>query len=184
MKGFTLVELLVTLAVLVVTLAVGIPTVAAQIERHRIIGAAETIARDLYLARAESLRRSRDVLVSFTLQSGDPPVPWCYGLSIDDPCDCVDEDSCRLDHELVRRGGAQPGAAYPAVHLDAVSFVAGQAKFSPARGLANAGTVRLSSRQDRVAGEYRLAVVVSPLGRIRICNPTGDFVRIGRYPPC
>jgi len=184
MKGFTLIELLVTLAVLVVSLAIGIPTIAGQIERQRIIGAAETIARDLYRARAESLRRSQDVLVSFALFSGGPPPPWCYGLSVDDPCDCSSADSCRLDQELVRRGGAQPGAGYPAVHLDDVSFAADQVRFSPARGLANAGTVRLSSRPDSVAGEYRLAVVVSILGRIRICNPAGDFKHIGRYPSC
>ncbi len=184
MKGFTLIELLVTLAVLVVSLAIGIPTVASQLERQRLADAAETIARDLYLARAESLRRNRDVLVSFATLSGGPPVPWCYGLSVSDPCDCNSVDSCRLDRPLVRRGGDQAAAAYPAVSLDDVSFVADQIRFSPQRGLANAGTLRLSSRPGEVAQEYRLAVVVSPLGRIRICSPTGEHRVIGRYPAC
>lgn len=184
MKGFTLIELLVTLAVLVVSLTIGIPIITGQLERQRLIGAAEIITRDLYRARAESLRRSQDVLLSFSLFSGGPPRPWCYGLSVDDPCDCASVDSCRLARELVRRGGDQPGAAYPAVHLDDVSFTADQVRFSPARGLANAGTIRLSSQPDDVAGEYRLAVVVSTLGRIRICTPAGDFKRIGRYPSC
>lgn len=183
-RGFTLIELLVALTVLAVSLTLAIPLVSGQIEKQNIISAAETLSRDLYLARAEALRRNQDVAVSFNLGTGATPAPWCYGLNAGGACTCTTTDSCQLDVEEVRSGGAQSGATHPDVYLDSVSFSSNDAVFQPARGLSNGGTVVFSTRNGDDTEEMRLAVVVSTLGRIRLCSPAGDYEKIGRYKPC
>lgn len=183
-RGFTLIELLVTLAVLTISLTIAMPLVTSQVEKQKIIGVAETLTKDMYRARAESLRRNQDVVVSFDIGTGATPPPWCYGLNVTAACDCTTADSCQLDVEEVRKGGDQVGASFPDVFLDSVSFSSDDLIFTPARGLANGGTVTISSKDGDSEDEWRLAVVVSTLGRIRICSPAGSYEKIGRYDPC
>lgn len=183
-RGFTLIELLVTMTVLIVSLAVAIPLMTKQVEKQHIISAAESLSRDLYLARAEALRRNQDVAVSFNIGTGATPAPWCYGLSVGGACDCTSSGSCLLENEEVRSGGSQADATHPDVFLDSVSFAGDDAIFSPARGLSNGGTVVFSTRDGNDAQEMRLAVVVSTLGRIRLCSPAGSYEKIGRYTAC
>jgi prepilin-type N-terminal cleavage/methylation domain-containing protein len=183
-RGLTVLELLVAMTVLGVSLAVAIPQVGRQFEKQHIISAAEGLSRELYRARAEALRRNQEVVVSFHGGARAAPASWCYGLHAGSACDCTRPDSCRLEAEEVRRGGSQPGAIHPDIYLDRVSFRRATAVFSPARGLSNGGTVVFSSRSGNDPEEMRLAVVVSTLGRIRLCSPAGDYARIGRYRPC
>lgn len=182
--GFTLIELLVTVAVLTISLLVAMPLVTSQVEKQNIISVAESITRDMYRARAEALRRNQDVAVSFDIGSGDTPAPWCYGLNAGGACDCTTSGDCMLDAEEVRKGGTQAGASFPDTYLDTVTFSGEDLIFTPARGLANAGTVAISSRDGDSTEERRLEVRVSTLGRIRICSPSGSYEKIGRYPAC
>jgi prepilin-type N-terminal cleavage/methylation domain-containing protein len=183
-RGFTLIELLVTMTVLIVSLAVAIPLMTKQVEKQHLISAAESLSRDLYRARAEALRRNQDVAVSFDVGTGTTPAPWCYGVNVGGACDCTSSGSCQLESEEVRSGGNQANATHPDVYLDSISFSSDDAIFSPARGLSNGGTVVFSTRDGDDAAEMRLAVVVSTLGRIRLCSPSGSYEKIGRYTAC
>jgi type IV fimbrial biogenesis protein FimT len=66
--GFTLVELMVTLAVLVVGATLAAPSLSQMIANYRVRGAAEGILGGLNYARTEALRRN--TAVAFALAPG------------------------------------------------------------------------------------------------------------------
>ncbi len=60
-KGFTLIELMVTVAVLAILLTIGIPSFQAQLERSRFGAAREAVLTALSQARSEALTRGEPV---------------------------------------------------------------------------------------------------------------------------
>jgi type IV fimbrial biogenesis protein FimT len=61
--GFTLIELMVTVAVIGILAVVGVPAMAGLINANRITAANENLTAALQLARAEAIRRSASVTV-------------------------------------------------------------------------------------------------------------------------
>ena len=59
--GFSLIELMITLAVLAIALAVGIPSFQGMIQRNRVVAAANELVAALQTARVEAVRRNRRV---------------------------------------------------------------------------------------------------------------------------
>lgn len=66
-RGFSLIELMVTVAVLAVGLALAAPSLSTQIANYRLRSAAEGVLNGLNYARAEAVRRNSNV--SFTLDA-------------------------------------------------------------------------------------------------------------------
>ena len=62
-RGFTTVELLVTLAVVGVTLAIGLPSMASWAARARLSSLSEDLLVHLHLARSESIKRGGAVVL-------------------------------------------------------------------------------------------------------------------------
>lgn len=62
-RGFTLVELMITVAVMVILAAIVTPTMTAMINNGRVAGQAEEMVAALQLARAEAIRRNARVTV-------------------------------------------------------------------------------------------------------------------------
>ncbi|KAA2283916.1 GspH/FimT family pseudopilin [Arenimonas fontis] len=65
--GFTLIELLVTVAVLAVVLGLAVPSFQGIIQRNRLTAAANELVAAVQLARAEAIRRNRQVVLCPTL---------------------------------------------------------------------------------------------------------------------
>ena len=63
-KGFTLIELMVTIAVLAIIVTIAMPSFTEMMERQRLKNAVETFYSDLLFAKSEALKRSTDVTVS------------------------------------------------------------------------------------------------------------------------
>lgn len=145
--GFTLIETLVVLLIAGIMAALAAPAFNAQMERRRIVAAAEAIASDLRWARGEAIKRNADVTVAFDANAN----PWAYAMSV---------------------GGTQikvaDGAAYPDIGISH-TFAGNDTVFNCARGSAQAGSITLTSLQN----QYQLIVKVSMLGRVRICSPNG-----------
>ena len=164
--GFTLVEILITLAVVSLLLMLGLPSMNTWLQNTQLRTAAESIQAGLQFARAESLRRNVPVRFQFvdTLTSAcapnDQATNWI--VSVNDPtgkCDAAESDpSAEITDPtalivIQKRRGAEgsPNAAVTAVNDTAAVTAANTVTFS---GL------------GRVIG-------VTPITRIDINNPSG-----------
>lgn len=63
-RGFTIIELLVTLVVFSILLSIALPAFANLIDRQRLDGAVDALSRSLNYTRMEAVRRNRAVTIS------------------------------------------------------------------------------------------------------------------------
>ncbi len=75
-QGFTLVELMVTLAVAAILTVIGIPAYQDLVRRNRLVTTANAVATDLVTAKSEAIRRGRAVNVSALSGNGDWTSGW------------------------------------------------------------------------------------------------------------
>jgi type IV fimbrial biogenesis protein FimT len=156
-RGFTLLELLVVVSVLAVLMLIAVPSMQAMLTRNHLKAAAQSIAEDLQWTRSEAIKRNRILLVAFDVEH------WCYGVGDAGAAHC----NCRLAPEdagacsLKRRLGTD----FPGIGL-AATFAG--TRFDPLRATSNNGTLTLTATNGT-----SLKVVLSRLGRVRICAPAG-----------
>lgn len=172
-RGFTLVELMVTIAVLAILVTLAVPTFNDFRQRAALRGAAEQVVSFWGDARFEALRRDSLVKVGFQTSGGD----ICIGAATTtDPadsavCDCFTAGACNV-------------AAYPPLQSDwkkaRVASAAtlgggtGVAVIDPKRGAlteaGDVGRIRLQAPQGGM--DYRLDVVIDRNGRAFTCEPS------------
>ena len=178
--GFTLIEMIATVAVLAILVTVGIPSFQETIDKRRLTGAAEQLQADLQYARSEAIKRNGNVFVTFT-GSG---TTWCYGISTAS-CDC-NAASCQLD--TVEKEVNQTGFRNVSVSQN---ITGNGFNFEPRRGIARVtnntvnigtGTITLKSNSG-ASNEKDLQVVVGTVGRVKICSPSGS-TNLSGYPLC
>jgi type IV fimbrial biogenesis protein FimT len=181
--GYTLVELMFTIAILGIILAIALPTFSDYFEKNRLRGAADDTISFLAQARAEAVKRDRDVNV----KTGGSGAAWCLGAnSAADPtlgeqvpaaedCDCTSAGACTIGGDAYTLDGAQ----YTDVTIDAANdeFVF-DSKVGTIDNLTGAAFT-LSSASDR----WALRIDVSPLGQARACVPDGKDP-LGGYKSC
>ncbi|WP_025869901.1 GspH/FimT family pseudopilin [Methylobacillus glycogenes] len=109
-QGFTLVEMMVTLAISIILLSVAIPSFSDMLGNMKIRAAAQNINTGLQLARAEAIRRNTNVV--FTL--GEYPA-WSVGCQI--VVVDVDADGVEDCPEVIQNKSSNEGAANIAVEV-------------------------------------------------------------------
>jgi len=168
--GFTLVELLVTLAVAAVLLTLAVPSFGTLIRDNRLAASANAFATAVALARSEALKRAAVVTVckSADGQSCTGAGGWEQGwlVFVDD-----DGDGRRQGGEtLLAVQGALKGSVtlrgQPAV-ADYISYGAAGATRTAAGGV-QAGLLVLCD--DRGFGGQARALVLSPSGRLSVMD--------------
>ncbi|MDT7525338.1 GspH/FimT family pseudopilin [Pseudidiomarina sp. GXY010] len=173
-RGFTLLELLVTVAILSIVLGMGVPATLDLARSLRLQGAAQDTYALLQYARSDALATGQQRFVVWDDEDG----AWCAAVADTADCDCL-EDDCAIDGVLRQISSAD----YNQVELLSSTFAAGEfTAFDGMRGLAegNAGTVIYQLSDSTGAMEKQVQLVVSSLGRIRYCQ-VGD---VGSYPAC
>lgn len=163
--GFTLLELLAAVSIVSILLALTAPSMQTLFTRNYLKASAQALAEDLQLARSEAIKRNRSVRIDI-----DTGV-WCYGITQAEtsPCDCRASPGATGACSIKRVVGTD----YPAIRLESTFS---STSFEPHRATALNGTLTLSATNGK-----SLNVVLSRLGRVRICAPSGG---VPGYEPC
>ncbi|WP_198678740.1 GspH/FimT family pseudopilin [Pseudidiomarina insulisalsae] len=172
-RGFTLLELLITLVILSIILGAGVPLMLGMAESMRLQGAAQDTYALLQYARSDALRTTEERFVVWDASGGN----WCAAVAETSDCDCLTED-CSINNVLRQVNSSD----YPNVNVNAAFANGNYTRFDGLRGLArgNAGSVGYQLVDDGTV-DAELRVVVSVLGRLRYCKASGN---IGDYPSC
>lgn len=159
-NGFTIIELMVTLAVLAIIFAIAAPSFSGLTERRKLNGAAEKLFTDLLFAKTEAIKRNTSIRVSFTGNGAT----WCYGLAVNSACDCTASD-CTIDGVLHVTNQDE----FEGILVDASSTLDdASTTFTPLRGAASTGHLQFTTQSGLDMG-----AVVSAFGRVRLCSDTG-----------
>ena len=123
-SGFTLIELMVTIAVLAVLLAAAGPSFADFFERYRLRSAVDDTLTLFAQARQAAVEADRDVTVLFVDDGAD----WCAGArqkpepaagalmtSAAETCDCQSAGACMVGGDELLVNGASRGVTLTGV---------------------------------------------------------------------
>jgi len=180
MRGFSMIELLITVAVLALVLMLGLPNISAWLQNTQIRNSAEATVSGLQLARTEALRRNRQVRfnvvdtldASCSLATAGPH--WVVSMA-DPSSNCNVEASFTVDPPFIlQKRSGQEGSQNAAITASASSVTF--------NGLGSAGSLQIGISNpsggacQTAAGPMRcLQVEVSASGSVRMCDPAvGD----------
>lgn len=180
-RGFTLVELMVTLSVLAILLGLAIPSFSGAIARTAVAGHVNTFMADARFARTEALKRGANVTMCRS-DNAETPLPtcsiapatnWSAGWLIFEKVDNTapvnlaafvqarGDILIRVQGALTQSGGIAPKspAVYNAFTYDAIGKVN------------NNGTITASPKGS-LSGEptYQRRLKVDTVGRVRWCK--------------
>ena len=86
-QGFTLIELMITVAIISIVFSLAFPSMTTLISRNRTKAAARQLRGDLQKAKLEAIKRNTDCLVVFTTAAGTDAGSCITCISTDTDCD-------------------------------------------------------------------------------------------------
>jgi len=149
-RGFTLLEMLVTLALVALLATLAAPSFGGMLARHRLKAAAEQVALDLAELRQQAQQRGATLYLN-----PHAGAQWCYALAVAAGCDCRVPQGCQLK---TVRAADHPGVTL----LPGEELPVGAQPGRPLEGLL---------LQGRDGAQLRVGL--SALGRPKVCAPSG-----------
>ncbi|WP_019592243.1 GspH/FimT family pseudopilin [Thioalkalivibrio sp. ALRh] len=176
-SGFTLIELMITIAVLVILITLAVPAFNLA-EQRRVIGAAESALDQIQTARSEAIKQGQDIHFVTWADGND----WCHGISNTPACDCrLDDPATPNACTIVMAGEEDPvlrttsSDDFRNVSMTGENTIT----FNHVRG-----TVE-GDRSDIVftssPNEFEMQVQINLIGRPRAC---GTNRAMGAYSAC
>jgi type IV fimbrial biogenesis protein FimT len=190
--GFTLIEMMVTLAVFAMLIMIGLPSMTTWLQNAQIRTSAETLQMGLQFARAEALRRNVPVRFQLvdSLTGGcalsDTGASWVINLGdIDVTGKCDQAESEDADPRILQKRSGAEGTSNATVEARGNAGIAaksvvfnGLGRVSP--GFAIEPITQIDVRNTaggncQPAGRMRcLRLTVSNGGEVRTCDPAVD----------
>lgn len=169
-RGFSLVELMMSVVLLAIGTAIALPSFRDQVEKRQVTNGAEQLASFVNIAQGTAMKLNRVVTISWSHTDSND---WCIGaIDSETACDCnvtnwssdsyckIASDTYKLSDDIATERGLVHDIAGDGAYA-----------FDPVRGLLtdldDSLTMELRSR----SGDYRLNLVVNNAGRVTVCSP-------------
>lgn len=160
-KGFTLVELGVTLVVSMILISIGVSSYGRFFAKQKLVYRAERIYHFLRLATSQSIKQNKKIYVHFGQL--DNTGVWKMVMAEQSNCDCFVANSCLINGMQVDQDLADGKTIF--ISPSDIKFVGNKVSFSPMRFSVNSGSITLTDINDN-----KLKVIQSTM-RLRICAP-------------
>ena len=169
-RGFTLIELMVTIAVLGILAALAFPNMQEYLDKQRLISQVRAISNLAHLARSEAIKHSAAgtsnlKTVSMTVS---PTSPWYVGLS-------NGSTACSGSTCVINEAGVNVSHTVSATECSGCTMTSPSAQLVitfDLRGVATGGADQSITLQS--PGGRQLTLSVGRLGRISLCTPAGS----------
>ena len=197
-KGFTLLEIMISLVIVSIGVALAVPSFTSIKDKRQLTAAAEEVASFVTFAQAEAVKRNEQITVSWNTPGSHNP-NWCIGITEGGTaCDCTETvvteaDFCAIDevpYRLVQTDFVDMG--YEFMHMNPT---VGDFAFDPVRGIMtdissseiidNDSLFYLHSDSGSGSSRmYELEIWASITGRVSICTDTYRTSIVGGYDEC
>ena len=188
-RGFSLIEMLITLAVLGILFMIGLPSLATWMQNTQVRNSAEAVLAGLQLARTEAVRRNR--AVQFTLvdnlnagcASSSSGSHWV--VSLNDPAGVCDELPSNTGAQIIQKRSGDEGSVNATVsaNVQTVTFNGlGRLTTTAVTPTIDFRNATANCQTGSPVGPIRcLRVNVAPSGSIRMCDPAVSEAADPRY---
>jgi type IV fimbrial biogenesis protein FimT len=159
-RGFSLIELMITISVLGILVMLALPGFSRWIANTQIRTMAESIQNGLRLAQREAAARNDSVTLILT----NATAPACSSTAATNGLNWVIcSGSTKINQNVGKAGsaGAVVASDFSSIVFDGLGRT----------NLGSAATVTVTSSAGSVDGIRSLNVLVSPAGKVRLCDP-------------
>jgi type IV fimbrial biogenesis protein FimT len=168
-RGFTLVEIMMSLALMAIGIALAIPSYRDMVEKRQVTNGAEQLSSFINTAQGVAMKTNRVVTISYT-RSGHEE--WCIGaISGETACDCGETDTAETDYCQI---AAQPFVLNNGHTRDIELMHAmtgdGAYAFDPVRGLFLDLDDSLTLELHSTSRDFKLDLMVNSTGRVILCS--------------
>jgi type IV fimbrial biogenesis protein FimT len=178
--GFTLLELMITLAIVAILLGLAVPNFSEMIRNNRLTSSANDLLRATQIARSEAVKRQLPVVVCATVDSAAMP-PACSEGAFRDWIVFADTDGDWVvdagEPVIERHGAVHDLLTVRNDNNGIISYAAtGFASPPPAGKAASGNIVFCDQRGNQQIGTNSTAraIRVSPTGRTRVTKNFAD----------
>ena len=183
-RGFSLVELLMSVLLLAIGAAVALPSYRDMVEKRQVTNGAEQLASFVNIAQGTAMKLNRVVTVSWSHTDSND---WCIGaIDSETACDCTvttwsSDSYCKIASDTYKLSddiATERGLVHQIVGGDDSAYA-----FDPVRGLFTDLDDTLTMELRSRSGDYRLNLVVNNAGRVTVCSPAEEYAIPG-YKEC
>lgn len=166
-RGFTLIELIITLAITVSLLFFAAPSFDALLNKVKMQRLAGALNGFLMQAKSEAITRNKKLYLHFSFAHSTRITGGVWHLTLTDSSTSTGQLLLHLD-----------GAAYANISIQH-SYHSAYISFDGVRGRPNGGHIAFNPHNDP-SGALRV-IIANPPGRVKVCSGSED--RYG-YPVC